>query len=273
MRVTDAYDEASEVRREAEHQAAVKRAAARRTANFFGVFTGHLPARVQEALASNLGIMATRLTFYSLILPVLFIAWAMNVLVRAMMTDKPASLILLLLAMYLGLESVIRLNIVWTQSRPIGSTIGFILYSLFYAVSPKKMGAVAPLKIQKRSAVFGETAPPEVALQDAYTIREPILTLLSPKEQAFLTERFGYDYRKDSFRVAWVILGFSIAGVVTSIVTLKQGFRLSAVGSMVMAGFLAIEQIRRLSALRRGPTGSILAVLARPFARRLFIVE
>lgn len=271
MRVTDAYDEASEIRREAEHKTAVKRAAARRTANFFGVFTGHLPARVQEELASNLGIMATRLTFYSLILPLLFITWAINVVVRAMMTEKPVSLMLLLLSIYLAIESMIRLNIVWTQSRPIGSAIGFILYSLFFAFAPKKLGAVAPIKNEKRSAVFGELAPPDIALQDAYTVREPLLTLLSPQEQALAAERFGYDYRKESFRIAWVILAFSIAGVVTSIVTLKQGFRLSALVSLVTAGFIAIEQIRRLSALRRGPAGSVLGALARPFVRKILV--
>ncbi len=269
MRITDAYDDASEVRREAEHQAALRRVAARRTANFFGVFTGHLPARVQEGLASNLGIVATRLTALSLILPVLFEIWAMNYIVRAVMVNAPVPMALVGFVMLVGGESFLRLFVVWTQSRPIGSIEGFIIYSIFYGLSPRKLGAIAPIKIEKRTALIGNPAPPDIALQDAYQMREPLVTLLTPAEQAIVVERFGYNYRTSSFLVAWVILGFSLAGVVTSVVSLTNGFRLSALLSLLTAGFLGVEQMRRLSALQRGPAGSSLAFLARPFVRKL----
>ena len=100
-------------------------------------------------------------------------------------------------------------------------------------------------------------------------MREPLVTLLTPAEQAIVVERFGYNYRTSSFLVAWVILGFSLAGVVTSVVSLTNGFRLSALLSLLTGGFLGVEQMRRLSALQRGPAGSSLAFLARPFVRKL----
>lgn len=269
IRVSDAYDAASEVRREAEHQAAVRRAAARRTANLLGVLTGHLPARVQEELASNLGILPTKLTALSLLPPLVFEIWAMNYIVRAVMREQPIPTALLVLAVLIGAESFPRLFIVWTQGRPIGSVAGFILYSLFYAISPKKLGAISPIRIEKRTALIGTPAPPDVALQDAYHVREPLLTLLTPAEQAIATERFGYNYRTSSFLIAWIILGFSIAGVVTSLMSLTNGFRIGAMLSLLTAGFVAVEQVRRLQGLRRGPQGSVLAFLVRPFVRRI----
>jgi len=269
MRVTDAYDEASELRREAEHRAAVKRAAGRRTANFLGVLTGHLPARVQEALGSELGILPTRLTFISLILPFLFEVWAVNQMVRCYMTGTPISLWLLLLAGYIGAESALRLQIVLSQSRPIGSTVGFILYSLFYALAPRGIARVAPLKIDKRQALLGTPPPPDIELQDAIHVREPFLTLLSPPEQLLLAKRFGYDYRRQAFRIAWVILIISMAGVVSTVAKLRDSASVSLILSLILASIVALEQVQRLATLRRGPAGSVLAFLVRPFARKL----
>jgi len=233
------------------------------------VFTGHLPARVQEALGSELGILPTRLTFISLILPFLFEVWAVNELVRCRMTGAPISLWLLLAAGYVGAESALRLQIVMSQSRPIGSTVGFILYSLFYAIAPRKIAGVAPLKIDKREALLGTPPPPDVELQDSLSVREPLLTLLSPPEQVVLAKRFGFNYRKEAFRVAWIILIFAIAGIVSSIVRLGEGASLGLIVSLVVASIVALEQIQRLAALRRGPAGSMLAFLVRPFARKL----
>lgn len=269
MRVSDAYDEASELRREAEHQAVLKRDAGRRTANLFGVFTGHLPARVQEALGSELGILPTRLTFLSLILPLLFEIWAINHMVRCRMSEIPISPWLLLLAGYIGAESAIRLQIVLSQSRPIGSTAGFILYSLFYAIAPRRIARVAPLKIDKRQALLGTPPPPDVELQDAFKVREPFLTLLSAAEQHVLAKRFDYDYRKHAFRIAWFLLIVAMAGVVSTVSKMGDSSSVRLLVSLALASILAIEQIQRLAALRRGPAGSMLAFLVRPFARKL----
>ncbi len=271
IRVTDAYDEASEARRETEHRAAIKRTAGRHTANILGILTGNLPAVVQEKLGSELGVLPTRLTLASLLLPLLFEIWAFNVMARSAIAHTGTPLWLLVAAGYIALESWIRLHILFGQSRPIGSTAGFILYSLFYALAPRRAGAVAPIKIEKREAIFGSAAPPEVALRDAYHLREPLLTLLSPAEQAALAERFGFDYRKHAFRLAWIILIFAIAGIVTSVVTLRSAPTLSALISLILASVLAAEQLGRLRALPRGPAGSILGLVVRPLARKLFV--
>jgi hypothetical protein len=107
-------------------------------------------------------------------------------------------------------------------------------------------------------------APEDVALRDAFTMREPLVTLLSPEEQAQAKERFGYDYRKHSRNIALIILTFSIAGVVSSIST-------HAILAGLVASLLAGEQVVRLFAFRRGPAPSILGWLARPFVRKLLV--
>ena len=135
IRITDAYDEASEARREEEYRAAVRRRAARRTVNLFGIFTGHLPAAVQEQLGSELGVLPTRLTLLSLLLSLAFEIFTVNMIVRAVMARSPIPLIPAALAAYVALESWIRIHIVLGQSRPVGSAAGFILYSLFYALA------------------------------------------------------------------------------------------------------------------------------------------
>jgi hypothetical protein len=110
-----------------------------------------------------------------------------------------------------------------------------------------------------------------VALTDAFRLREPLLTLLTPEEQRVLAERFGFNYRKQAFAVAWIILVLSIAGIVTSVMTLREGERqVSATISLLLAFALASEQVARLRALRSGPAASMLAKVVRPFARKLF---
>jgi hypothetical protein len=93
-------------------------------------------------------------------------------------------------------------------------------------------------------------------------MREPLITLLPPDEQAWFAQRFDYDYRRHSSTVAWIFLIFSAAGVYSSI-------RSGAVLSLLCAGALAVEQLLRLAAFRRGPAGSVLAILARPFTKKL----
>src|SRR5437762_9534418 len=67
MRVTDRYDAESEAFRAGEYRRSIRQEAARKTANIAGVFTGNLPAIVQEQLARELGIMAPSLTFISIL--------------------------------------------------------------------------------------------------------------------------------------------------------------------------------------------------------------
>ncbi|HUP44294.1 MAG TPA: hypothetical protein VM779_02170 [Thermoanaerobaculia bacterium] len=268
MRTVDAYDGASEARREEEHRSDVRRTTGRRAANLFGIFTGHLPAAVQERLASELGILATRLTALSLIVPFVAIAFIVNEWVeRKMGQGAPLPLGFMLLAGYLGLETAMRLNIVWTQSRPVGSAAGFILYAVYYALSPNRKSLPRLVEPPRRRAEIAVAE--DVAIRDAFTLREPLLTLLTPAEQRLAADRFGYDYRRTAPMVAAVILLFSILGFVTSWSTLQNGGGISPLVSLIVAGTLGLEQIVRLSLFRRGPAGSILAVVVRPLASRV----
>jgi hypothetical protein len=270
MRQTDSYDEVSENRRQSEHRAALQREKKRKSLNVVGVFTGHLPGAVQEELASELGILATKLTALSLILPVIYEVWFVNEFVRRKMAnDRQLPVIFVLLGMYLLAESALRLNIVWTQMRPIGSAIGWIGYMIYYALSPNRARLVNPMKVRRGEGTYIEPPPPEVAVQDAIMMREPFLTLLSPEEQKRLAQKYGFNHRAQGYKVAIILLVFSLAGVVTSVMTLSKGASLSALSSLIAAAVIAGEQVLRLTAMGRGPVGSLLAPLVRPFARKL----
>jgi hypothetical protein len=272
IRVSEPYDEASESRREADHRASAVRQKSRKAANLAGMFTGHLPAVVQDYLGSEIGILPTKLTALSLILPFLFLVWLLNDYARRTMDPNapPMPLALLLIGGYLFIESGIRLNIVWLHRRPIGSAAGLFAYLIYYIAVGRYSGAISPFTKVRGHQLYITQPPDDVALQDAFAMREPLLTLLSPAEQAAMAERFGFNYRKHASIVALVLLGFSSAGVITSLVSLQQGPRLSAIVSLILAGIVGAEQVFRLGALQRGPAGSVLAIVVRPFARKLF---
>jgi hypothetical protein len=272
IRVSEPYDDASEARREADHRAAIAREKGRQAANLAGLFIGHLPAVVQEHLGSEIGILPTKLTALSLILPFMYLIWAVNDLARRTLNPNapPMPLVLGAVGAYLLIESAIRLNVVWLLQRPIGSAAGLIAYLIYYVALGKYSGAISPFTKTRGHQLYITRPPADVALRDAFAMREPLLTLLSPAEQAAMAERFGFNYRKHASIVAWLLLGFSSAGVITALVSLQHGPRMSAILSLLLALIIATEQLFRLSALRRGPAGSVLAIVVRPFARKLF---
>jgi hypothetical protein len=88
------------------------------------------------------------------------------------------------------------------------------------------------------------------------------VTLLSPADQARVTERFGYGYRHQSSRIAMLILVFALIGVASSV------YRGAAI-SFIVASAVSAEQLYRLLLLRRQPVGSFLGIAARPFVHKL----
>ena len=269
IRVSEPYDEQSEARRATEHRSAVRREKGRKAANLAGIFTGLLPAIVQEQLASEIGVLPTKLTSLSLLIPLGYLIWFANEFVRRTFTREAIPLPVLLLAIYLFFESVARLNIAWFHRRPIGSAIGFFPYLLFYLLAGKRSGAISPFAVPRGQRLFFTEPTEDVALRDAYTMREPLLTLLSVEEQKALEQRFGFDYRKHGFIVAWSLLAMSVAGMVTAVASLQYGPRFGAFLSLGFALLIGGEQVRRLPSLRRGPAPSVLAFVVRPFARKL----
>jgi hypothetical protein len=259
MRFVDRYDAETEAVRIEENRKLILREKARISANFLGILTGHLPAVVQNELGREIGVLPARLTLASILGTVFVIGLLILYCVRQIMNNEPLPLAAAIPAGYLGIENTFRFAVNWTQSRPIGSTVGFIAYSLFYLVVRR---GPSPFAEEKGWKVKIAESTPEVARQDAYRVRAAFVTLLSPSDQARVAERFGYDYRINSTRVAIIILVFALIGAVTS-------YRAAKWISLAIAALIAIEQIARMIALRRGPAGSMFGFVVRPFVRKL----
>ena len=259
MRVTDRYDAEWEAQRADEHRKNLQREAGRKSANFLGLFTGHLPAIVQEHLASELGILAPRLTLLSILGTYVVIAAIVLLYVSAMMRSEAFPPLLAIVFACLAIESAIRFLICWTQARPIGSTIGFVVYALVHFITGR---GPSPLHDEKGHGVTISGAPPEVARQDSFKVREAFVTLLTPAEQSRVAERFDYDYRRESAMVAITLLVIAAVGMISSYV---RGVLIA----LVVAAALGAEQIVRLAAFRRGPAASVLRFVVRPFVRKL----
>src|SRR5712691_8455964 len=259
MRVTDRYDTESEGQRVEEYRKQLQREKGRKSANALGLLTGHLPAVVQYELGRELGVLPPRLTFVSILGMYAVLAGTVLLCVHFMMTDRPIPAPLLIALIYLGVENTIRVLINWTQSRPIGSTIGWIAYLPYHFISGR---GPSPFATEKGWAVKITDAPEDVARRDAVSVREPFVTLLTAAEQSRVAERFGYDYRRDSAAVAIMILVVASIGIVSSYLT-------GALIALVAAVALAAEQVLRLMAFRRGPAGSVLRFVVRPFVRKL----
>lgn len=262
MRVVDRYDAESEAQRLEEYRKSIVRDRGRRTANLLGIFTGQLPASVQEELARDVGTLPARLTMISVVFELAVITGLVVYLGDRLLRDAYVPPSLILLIAFLAIETVARFHIAFSQQRPIGTTAGLFLYILVYALMPKSAQLTSPFKVEKGLATPITDAPADVALRDAFTMREPFVTLLSAEEQAVAKERYGYEYRRPSRVMASIILIFSIFGLASSVAT-------GAVLAGLIAAALAAEQIVRFLAFTRGPAPSILGWLARPFVRKV----
>ena len=259
MRVSDRYDEASEAARVEESRARTLRETQRKSANLLALLTGHLPAIVQNRIANELGVLPVRITIMSIVGVYAAVAAVVLLAVSRLMAHEGLPPALVLVAGFLTIENTIRWLIVWTQGRPIGSVVGWIAYAIYYAITKR---GPSPFAFEKGWKVPITAAPHDVARQDAFVMREPLVTLLTPREQARIAERYDYDYRRHSTNVALIILSGSIVGVISSV------YQHHAIAAVVAAA-LAVEQIVRILAFRRGPAASVLRFLARPFLTRL----
>jgi hypothetical protein len=254
MRVTDRYDVGSETLRAEEHRKLLQRDKQRKRANALGMLTGHLPLAVQEKMANELGVVPRRLTMLSAA-PLIILAGVPAFICFALAFGGyplPVPFWLFLILVYLTAESVLRFNLAFLN-KPIGSFPGVLAYTVYRVVTRR------PAPVIKGSAVT--TAPVDVSEYDRFSVREPMVTLLSPADQARAAERWGYDYRRESTGVAIMILIVSAVGVISS-------YRMGAVSALLVAGALALEQVVRLLAFRRGPAGSVLRFVVRPLVRK-----
>jgi hypothetical protein len=268
IRVSDHYDEEHEAHRLAEHQARIRREHRRKGATLIAFLAGHLPAPVQEEMASELGMFAHRMTMMSVVSMFVLIAALIVGMSQQLVHHMPVYPWQIILTGFLVVEDVIRFHLAWSQSRPIGSIAGVLVYSIAYAAGWKR-GMISPLQTTKGHSVYVREEAEDTKLRDAFHVREPLITLLTPAEQARFAERFDYDYRRHSSKVAMICLVFATAGVISSLRTLGLRPGVGAFLSLLCAGLIAVEQILRLSAFKRGPAGSVLGVLARPFTKSL----
>jgi len=262
MRTVDQYDDAREAARLREHRAQLARETKRKSANALAFLAGHLPAAVQEELGRELGIVATRLTISSALGIYALIIAAVMWIVSGIMAGTPRPLPVYLITGYLFMETSLRFGIAWLTGRPAGSAAGVIGYLVYYYSVADRARAVSPFAREKGTVITITDTPAERAVTDALLMREALVTLLSPADQARVAARFGYDYRHQSSLIAMLILFFAAIGVATS---LHRG----AAISLIAASVIAAEQLYRLVILRHRPAGSILGIAARPFVRKL----
>src|SRR4051812_22569352 len=86
MRVTARYDEDAEVALRAEWAAAHARERKRKGAVWLAPLIGHLPAVVQERIGSELGVLPSRLTRWSLLSELALLTLTIGVIVHVYMT-------------------------------------------------------------------------------------------------------------------------------------------------------------------------------------------
>jgi hypothetical protein len=262
MRTTDRYDAEREAERLLEWRAGFSRERKRKSANALALLTGHLPAIVQEELGRNLGVSPRRLTLISVAGVYAVVIGLMLWVAGGMIEQNPRPLLFYILTGYLFIESSFRFLVSWLGGRPMGSSLGLIAYLVYYFTVADRTRAVSPFAEEKGMSIAFSTTPEERVASDALLMREALVTLLKPADQARVAERFGYDYKRQSRFIAAVILVFASLGIATSIHN-------RAVISLFVATILAGEQLYRLTVLGRRPVGSVLGILARPFVRKL----
>ena len=269
IRVFQPYDEASEARLAADYALAARQRKHSIAARLAAMVLGHLPAHVQMHLANELGVFPHRLTLWSL-LPVVvaagsFVYVAIDTYMRSVPNPIPDGL--LLLTAFLFVEAFFRFLVAMTQQRAMGSIAGMLVYLFVWLLHPRRERLVSPFASAKGEGLTTIAPPPEIEQRDSIEMRAALLTLLTPAEQALLAERFGFDYRKHAYGIAWTFLICAALGVVSMLP--KAAESVSALVSLLCAGTVVVEQSMRLLAFKRGPAGSIFGVLVRPFARDL----
>lgn len=260
IRTFENYDAASEELRIADHERARRQRRAGFLTNLAGLFLGFLPAPVQMHLENELGVRATRMTLLSCVLPMVASGFCIYAQVDARMrrVESPVPVLLGVIVGLLAFESAIRFFVAMSQGRPMGSILGWIAYAIYRPLSGKRDQLPSASGGRGYSVAF--TPPTEdVVVRDALTLKEPLLTLLTPAEQNRLAERVGFDYRRTASGVAWVIFVAAALGAYTSTTPL----------GMLVAAAVAVEQGLRLVKLRREPAGSIFGFIVRPFVRDL----
>jgi hypothetical protein len=252
IRVSDRYDAESETARLDGRQATKVRERKRHAINAMGILAGHLPADVQEKIGMEYGILPQWLTYMSCAgVYALGAALALTLGDQLMQGKIPVVLVIVTLSVLF--EAFFRTMWAFFTAKPIGSLLGLIAYTIYAAST----GTLVVSDLKKI-----EAPPDHIARADALAMREPLVTLLPPRDQVRVAQNYDYHYQRMSVKVAVTILLFSAAGAFTAA---RQGHVLGA----LVAAAVACEQVYRLSEFRRGPAGSVFGYVVRPLVRKL----
>lgn len=268
------YSEESETALAEDYKRAQKQRTASVAARLSAMLVGQLPNPVQMHLANELGLSPAKMTVLACVPGVVLFGICIYEVVSAKMAMVPSKIPtwFFVVSAILFAEVGIRFLVAMNQNRGMGSVFGLIGYLLYYEVfaRSRKASLPSPYQAPGESSDFIIPPPEDVELQDAITIRGPLLTLLTPAEQNRLRDLYGFDYRKYASGLAWTMLVVCAIGFASTWIKLQEEeVRLSLLLSLVCAVLLAAEQVQRLRAFKRGPAGSVLGVLVRPFARNL----
>ena len=270
IRTLDQYDAESEQRRIDDFERAKRQRAASAASRWSGVLLGHLPEPVQNRLRNELGVDPARMTLLSCIPPFIVLAICVLDAVDATMkfTKPRIPGVITVAAGLMVVESLLRFFVAMSQNRGMGSVIGFVAYTVYWAVSPRRETLMSPFREEKgMSSTFTLPPPPEVAESDRIELLGSLFSLLPLADQNVLARRHGYDYRRHAWGLTWGIFGFALLGVLTMYG--KAGSSGTALLSFLAALAVSIEQVMRLLALRSRPAPSVFGFLVRPFMRKL----
>lgn len=263
IRQFSVYDEASEAALAADHAAAARQRKRSTIASLSAMLLGHLPGRVQQRIADELGLFPARMTILSTIPSVVLTGVCVWLMVgaRLNMTRSPVPTWLWFFALCMLAESMVRFSAAMLQNRGIGSVLGTLFHGLYELATRK------PEDARKTPLTIVREDDPERDLRESVEQHSWMLTLLPASDQLALAERFGFDYRKDAYALAWSLLAVGGLAIATSLE--KAGERLGALLSVVIGALMILEQAMRLATFKRAPAGSIFGLLVRPFVQRL----
>ena len=260
------YDEEAETARAAQRRTEVRNAGIRVVALATAPLSGLLPGRIQELLETECGVRSTLLTGASLPIPLAIGTYALVMTFAgafgpALVGASPSGGLLSPLLVYFFVESLLRLAVLVTQDRPIGSILGV----------PLGVAARAMRLLPSEPGIVPTSPSPEQGLRDRHAMLEPLLSFLSAGEQAALKRRFGFDPFRWGRVTAWGLLLYPALTLPTQVAAVLEG-RTGGRGVALLALSVAIvgEQAWRLRKLRRGDGApSVLGFLVRPFAAPL----
>jgi len=270
IRRMESYDSASERVRESGRAEVLRGVGARWVSILLAPLAGLFPGRVQERMETEFGAPAVAMTISSAIPLLLLGVWGIvERAVGGQLAGGPVLPAWLLpsipVAMYLAVESALRLASAAAMGRPMGSLPVVIACEAWNELrSPRAAAGRAGVERDDSSAAQRDSV-------DRFQMLEPLLSFLSPPEQTRLAERFGFDPIRWGRITAAILLAACGSNAVVALVNLiARRFSAADAFWLFAGGAVAAEKVARWRRLAAGePAGSVLGALVRPLARSL----